>query len=570
MLTLKKYMEVSGEEPTGAIAVRDRLQKERQRLIDEIRNHRTSTGDIDNLQKVLNDIFYGGNDVGLGEDLKKQWEENIKKRFEETAHKKLTEGFHISDLDYYVTDKSLENQDFKNLLEDAQEKGKAIAEGTERKNIALGTIGKEIKVIRDVLNSLSQETKNSKSKDIEQIMNYTRKIENLLAQAEINIENYERNFTKEDPTTEREMRRLLSQFTGFKNNKKIFSMAMTLEQIYLALTTAHGRARITPNDYGMIFEIAMEELMKILAINREKISNELISSLLRGGLAYERTGQNPVQRGGFDLKMKVDTGKFKTKTVEKIKTIKDPITGKEVEKKIEVPVFDFDFGDGQGARIEYHENNSILDKQGKMDFFFSYLDENNNNIISRQSLKSWGTEKDRGFGKTSLLDALSRSLNNRSILEDYSMTLQHPQFKKSTKKESQIEESTEKEYPEFQANLKAAHDLAKFAVIIDIVMGYSQTTGYANVGIINVRGQGIKIIDFNDEILKIGNNLTSKIFELRGYNEENLQAVAQNLRRLTQNRLHSNRTSNYYKLLWNYFKSVQMAVNYKASQSSAI
>lgn len=560
MLTLKKYMEVSGEEPTGAIAVRDRLQKERQRLIDEIRNHRTSTGDIDNLQKVLNDIFYGGNDVGLGEDLKGQWEANIKKRFEETAHKKLTEGFHISDLDYYVTDESLENQDFKNLLEDAQEKGKAIAEGTERKNIALGTIGKEIKVIRDVLNSLSQETKNSKSKNIEQIMNYTRKIENLLAQAEINIENYERNFTKEDPTTEREMRRLLSQFTGFKNNKKIFSMAMTLEQIYLALTTAHGRARITPNDYGMIFEIAMEELMKIFAINREKISNELISSLLRGGLAYGRAGQDIVQRGGFDLKMKVDTGKFTFSMAEKIKTTKDPITGKEVQKKIEVPVFDFDFGDGQRAKIEYHENNSILDKQGKMDFSFSYLDENNNCIISRQSLKSWGSEKDRGFGQTSLLDALIRSFGNRSILEDYSMTLQHPQIKKSTGKE----------YPEFQANLKAAHDLAKFAVIIDIVMGYSQTTGYANVGIINVRGQGIKIIDFNDEILKIGKNLTSKVFELKGYNEENLQAVAQNLRRLTQNRLHSGRTSNYYGLLWNYFKNVQMAVNYKASQSSAI
>ena len=560
MLTLKQYMEVSGNKPVGAIAIRDRLKRDRQHLLDKIKNHRTSTGDIDNLQKILNDIFYGENNTGLSEDLKREWEVNIKRRFEETANKKLTEGFRISDLDYYVTDESLENQDFKSLLEEAQEKGKAITEENERKNIALGTIGREIKVVRDILNSLSQETKNSKSKDIEQIINYTRKIENLLVQAEINIDNYQKNYAKGDPTTEIEMRRLLSQFTGFKNNKKIFSMAMTLEQIYLALTTAHGRARITPNDYGMIFEIAIEELMKILAINREKISNELISSLFKGDFIYERTAQNNVQRGGVSLELKVDTGKFITKMTEKVKTTKDPITGKEVQKKIEVPTFDFDFGDGQGAKIEYHENNSILDKQGKMDFLLSYVDENNNSIISRQSLKSWGTEKDRGFGKTSLLDALIRSFGNRSILEDYSMTLQHPQ----------IQKSTGKEYPNFQENLKAAHDLAKFAVIIDIVMGYSQTTGYANVGIINVRGQGIKVIDFNDEILKIGKNLTSKVFELRGYNEENLQAVAQNLRRLTQNRLHSGRTSNYYGLLWNYFKNVQMAVNYKASQSSAI
>jgi hypothetical protein len=110
----------------------------------------------------------------------------------------------------------------------------------------------------------------------------------------------------------------------------------------------------------------------------------------------------------------------------------------------------------------------------------------------RVSAKNWGTLKD--LGSTSLAYALIRSLNVEKTLEyAYALTDRGK-----------------------SAPLKTAHELAKLAIVADIMMGYSQTTQYADTLVINHRAAKRVIVEpMKDIFYNLENKLSN--LKIKGY-----------------------------------------------------
>ena len=136
--------------------------------------------------------------------------------------------------------------------------------------------------------------------------------------------------------------------------------------------------------------------------------------------------------------------------------------------------------------------NPDKDRQGKMDVEFMFNTEAKQTIPFRISAKNWQT-LDRDFGETNVIYALLRSAGNESAVE-YAFAMQD---KDAT-------------------NLSAAHRLAKYSLLVDILMGYSQQNNYADTIVINVRNEQrvivASIIDIVDQI-----NADLNSFNLAGY-----------------------------------------------------
>jgi hypothetical protein len=119
-------------------------------------------------------------------------------------------------------------------------------------------------------------------------------------------------------------------------------------------------------------------------------------------------------------------------------------------------------------------------RQGKMDVDFKLNTDVGTEVPFRISAKNWQT-LDRNFGETNVIYALLRSAGNESTVE-YCYAMQD----------------------ENETNVDAAHKLAKFSLLVDILMGYSQKEKFADTLVINIRSEKrvivASIIDIIDEI----------------------------------------------------------------------
>ena len=114
----------------------------------------------------------------------------------------------------------------------------------------------------------------------------------------------------------------------------------------------------------------------------------------------------------------------------------------------------------------------------KMDIIFSFSQGQNKKRDYRVSAKNWETSGD--FGETSLWYVIQRTFN----LEEANVFLK-TMGKPNTSKNQ----------------LQKAHEFAKMAIFLDIIMGYSQKNGWVDTIVLNIRKQKKIIVESIIELL---------------------------------------------------------------------
>lgn len=260
-------------------------------------------------------------------------------------------------------------------------------------------------------------------------------------------------------------------------------------------------------DIGYVFEKALQ------ALGTTKTIDEMTDDMLYEAFIKETAGTGVTSRGGLVSVSGVKvTGVTKSGTKGQ-KTTTYNITGDNGSTLSIKGVFD--------------------EKQGKMDV---QLTMPNSGQIFRVSAKNWESMQKRDFGNTSLSAALLRSAGLNEMF-GYGIGLG---------------------WPDSYADEQTLHNYAKIAAIADIVMGYSQESGYADTIVINDRARRHIYVYSMAEVL---NEAYKKINELSlpGYNPDSIESALQNS--LNWNQALSGDNQNYMQAIYSTLSSIQISVS---------
>ena len=185
--------------------------------------------------------------------------------------------------------------------------------------------------------------------------------------------------------------------------------------------------------------------------------------------------------------------------------------------------------------------NPNSEKQGKMDVQLNYGQDTQYDY--RVSAKRW-TNKRGNVGYTSIDAGLTRACG-QSVAEAY-------KFAVLTPKKDQFS-NEKKVYLAYDI----AHQLAHLAIKSDLLMGLNQGisssgAGYANILVVDT-GVEIKV----ENLGKIALDATKK---LNGYNEGNIQSIANNNYKLLKN-IQNKRTSTYLALMTSSLNKIKVTLN---------
>lgn len=198
------------------------------------------------------------------------------------------------------------------------------------------------------------------------------------------------------------------------------------------------------------------------------------------------------------------------------------------------------FTEGDNTAITASIDSGVA-KQIKMDVDLTVKDGKGASNY-RISAKNWATASG-SIGETYLLSALDRSLGGNTTIT-YGLTL--------LKKDSNL--------------LQTAHDLARLAVLADIITGMSQTKGYADTLVINARSRS-HIYVINPAQL-ISDYFKGKPgISIRGYKEQDLNDTAQNIMKVPPlNTISSpGRTGIYISSILSYLSTIKLSVAFNAA-----
>lgn len=535
MYTFKDYIYEKGDTEHARQAA-NYLNRAREKILRE-NKRRSSKANLKELEDLLNGIFNeNGTTKGINnKTLVNKINEQVKLAYERTFDKVLDDSFNFLDVDTYNLKSNL---DSKSIIDNFEQNVKNVeGEDYTYKTRTLENAEQECLDILKYLNSIGPNTNPKKIRD---------NIKSL--QSQIDIRKKELNSLSESIT----LKKVTTGLQG-KERENIVKDINAVHAFYSSLITEKKKSRISNTELGTILEFAMVAFGEILGLEEEVISNELLYEGLIKDLEKKRSwrGQESVDRGGKLLNMAVDAG-F-TKEVEFINK-----KGQTSKKTV------INLDDGSNIVFDYYgSTNAIANAQGKVDVAFNYK-ENDQVTQLRASLKNW-QQASRDFGDTSILNGIQRSFNSVGTVERYVMSLQHPIV-------TIRKDGSRKEYKNAHDNLSKAHLSAQVAIVADILLGYSQRSGHANIAILYIKGKGFKVLDLVDELEKyVGNDvMASPHTKLIGYNVEGLQSMAQRTRQAVLARSHKlekGNTQNYYGIMYNYLKSQRVTLNYKAQLS---
>lgn len=282
--------------------------------------------------------------------------------------------------------------------------------------------------------------------------------------------------------------------TSTENERHPFSMALRL---YQELNEYINILKISPTT-----EIAgksLEHSLSRLSINgpkwETKIVNDLIEGAWTGPTTQRRAAKHSAYDGLYISQISLDS-----------------------ENKMNVSSFIESYNSkGINIKTTYDAGQS---KQIKMDVNLKINDGNNSNF--RISAKNW-TRSYNSLGETYILNALDRTIGPNLTI-GYTLTM--------LSNNGNI--------------LQRAHDLAKLSILADIITGFSQTEGYADTLIINIRSKPeIRVINpytiIENYFLKQEAGVS-----IKNYNESNIQTTAHKILR-SMKYVQSPGRTNFYK-----------------------
>lgn len=246
----------------------------------------------------------------------------------------------------------------------------------------------------------------------------------------------------------------------FKVNDKNQNLIATLDELYQKVVFVKSFP-LSNQDMGELFE-------KLLTIFGSGIDvNQLADAELYDLFIKPTQGQMPVNRGGW----------LQLKGVEATSVQKYPINSKTHKISGKSKTYYEIIGEN-GSKITV--GNEFSDKLGKMDVTFTMPDTNEH---FRVSAKNWKMLDNRDFGNTSLEAALMRTGGFVNTVA-YGLVVGFG-----------------------SSPLENAHNYAKACAFIDIIMGYSQETAYADTVIINDRQESrIRVYSIYDLLNKFNYN----------------------------------------------------------------
>lgn len=240
-----------------------------------------------------------------------------------------------------------------------------------------------------------------------------------------------------------------------------------LDELWQALTFVRSLP-VDNQTAGDLFEKALH------VVSTGKSFDEMTDDMLYETFMQETAGAKVVSRGGL---IHIDGVKIEGPSTQ---------VSKDGSKKISYQIT----GDN-GSTLTIQ--GAFDEKQGKMDVLMTMP---NSDDTFRASAKNWTSFKHRDFGTTRLSYAILRSAGLNDLFA-YGFGLG---------------------WSEYSGDISKLHNFAKMAVLVDILMGYSQESGYADTIVINNRSHAhVYVYSMRSLLDKAASDLTN--LKLIGYND---------------------------------------------------
>ena len=308
-------------------------------------------------------------------------------------------------------------------------------------------------------------------------------------------------------------------------NKDLISLINDADKSFQALSSVGGV--FGPREYGQVLEWVLEAFSDKTDKTADEVANQLVDDFIN-------TAGSEVTGKSLNDFLSIGNIKFNGKNVQRTKKTKGE------SQKVTV-------ADMNGNQFEFEWISSFnpdASRQGKMDVDFKF----NDTVIGKQipfriSAKNWQT-LDRDFGETNVIYALLRSAGNEGSM-NYMLAMQD---------KDNIN------------NINLAHQLAKYSLVTDILMGLSQEEKFADTIVINVRSEERVIVGSIIDILdQIWDGL--KNFDLPTYPGDTINQKLIILRTALQNS--KGKTEQYQSLAMKYLQTIRVKLHY-ASIKNAI
>ena len=310
---------------------------------------------------------------------------------------------------------------------------------------------------------------------------------------------------------------------------------------------------------------ALDELFEDISVQTQ-LPTKTIGDILEIVLGYYSFyNTNKQIQGTVEELQEIVLGEKKTSSVveanKENKTITTALTPKKRSKGNDKQKYTIGIGSKTLAIEIVPSYNDAYGRSQKMDIVLN-LPELNKKEVSplRVSAKNWHELKG-DFGTTSMAYAITRSYNKfqkGSTDLSNSNSLLYQTFK---------EIGAEKKEEGQQLQVQDAHNLAKYSIAADILMGYSQSEGYVDTIIINDRTKPkIHVINLNTLMNNIYTNIRD--FKVFNYDKETFEANFKNILN-EQNISITNESGNTeninrLELILRYLQSTQTTIEYSA------
>lgn len=316
-----------------------------------------------------------------------------------------------------------------------------------------------------------------------------------------------------------------NEVQGYTNSTSFTWNSKNFYNFYSILNSLKSIASLSGLDvYNQNKGLILEEIFGGGASgSRSKEFNDFIdgvsNKLAENGIEGTRTGQLAQSRGGGSVylaKFNLDKKSEQPKSAQIVNQIALGQLGDITSK------------------INYNAGES---RQIKMDVAINFKTSPTSTETFRASLKNWSNTHNRDLGTTSILGAILRT-SGEAAAKSYSLSMLNK-----------------------GSLLTAAHKMARLAILMDVITGFSQKTGYADTLIIHT-GSAIRVIDpaslINEDY---GENI-------QGYDEGEISQVAHNVLKAMKSLRSPGRTAIYYGNVQAYLAAKKVRVLMKFSNEN--
>ena len=316
------------------------------------------------------------------------------------------------------------------------------------------------------------------------------------------------------------------------NNDDICEAIKNMDKLYHGLSTSYGA--VPPQGYGDLLEWALQALTTESNSIAEMSVDDLVNDMLKNVAGSKTVGQDKADNMGIVIHAKELNN---TPFIQQAG--KNKKTGKE-DGTIDYVIPDPNGGNDPLLSFKYTSGFTPDKKrQGKMDINFILPDTKEGQQF-RISAKNWANLKNRDFGSSNLAYTLLRTIGEEGTdLYGYIMS----DDKRSDR------------------SITQAHKVAKLSIILDILMGYSQSKNFADTIVINDRSAGqMRIYSIYKIINHIDKNIKS--IKISGYNEDIIHNEMSTLRNQLLKSLKEGRSDTVRSLFYKYLQSVKVTLMY--------